>query len=56
MKLVLRCNRALEFEEDAVRARTEQATVIAIFVGTLPKMNRGNWLNHTFVVDFDLLL
>ena len=39
--MVLWGDRAIEFEEEAVRARDEKEAVIAIFIGTLPKINQG---------------
>jgi hypothetical protein len=41
MRLVLWGDRAVEFDADTVRAMGEKEPVIAIFVGTLPKIARG---------------
>jgi hypothetical protein len=42
LRLVLWGDRAVEFDVEAVRAMGEKEPVVAIFVGTLPKMVRGN--------------
>ena len=41
MRVVLWGDRAVEFDADAVHAMGAEEPVIAIFVGTLPKMSRG---------------
>jgi hypothetical protein len=42
LRLVLWGDRAVEFDVEAVRAMGEKEPVVAIFVGTLPKIVRGN--------------
>ena len=46
MKIVLWGDRAVQFDAEAVHAMGAKEPVIAIFVGTLPKMSRGNCYNH----------
>jgi hypothetical protein len=41
LRLVLWGDRAVQFDAAAVRAMGEKEPVIAIFVGTLPKITRG---------------
>jgi hypothetical protein len=49
--LVLWGARAREFDSEAVHAASEEGAVIVIFVGTLPKMYRGDSLLYTFLVS-----
>ena len=55
MKIVLWGNRAVEFDAESVRVMGAKEPVIAIFVGTLPKMSRGK-CHHcpSFKKIFDL--
>ena len=46
MKIVLWGDRAVQFDAEAVRAMGVKEPVIAIFVGTLPKMSHGECYNH----------
>jgi hypothetical protein len=57
MRLVLWGDRAIEFDADSVRAMDEKESVIAIFVGTLPKTSRGKcYDNYSFRVAMVLML
>ena len=47
MKIVLWGDRAVQFDSEAVRVMGAKEPVIAIFVGTLPKMSRGKWYSHS---------
>ena len=46
MKLVLWGDRAVQFDAEAVRDMGSKEPVIAIFVGTLPKMSHGKCEDH----------
>ena len=50
INLVLWGSRARSFEEEEVHAASETGAVVAIFVGTLPKIYRGNSFAYTLLV------
>lgn len=60
LKLVLWGDRAVEFEEEAARARNEETAVIGIFVGTLPKNSQGfsflPFIHDVYGVIFEAVL
>ena len=51
IKLVLWGARAREFEAEDIRSASETGVVIAIFVGTLPKMYQGKLFIYNLVVS-----
>ena len=49
IRLVLWDTRAREFEAEEILAASETGAIIAIFVGTLPKMYQANSLPYTLL-------